>query len=165
MTKAEVARLLAMIAAFDRRTIGEADVEAWHLILADLDTNDCANAVRDHYTTQRDWIMPADVRTAAVAAQRKRIGQQKVAALRSEIERQNAGELHDRPVAALTVGQPISQVLARTVHEAKLRDVQASTQATGDSNAQREQARLEIERLHQAQPEMATADGGTDANA
>jgi hypothetical protein len=32
MTKRDIAVLLAMIAAYDQRTIGEADVEAWHAV-------------------------------------------------------------------------------------------------------------------------------------
>lgn len=33
MSKAEVALLLAFIASYDQRTIGDADVEAWHLLV------------------------------------------------------------------------------------------------------------------------------------
>jgi len=32
MAKSDVARLLALIATFDQRTIGEADIEGWHLV-------------------------------------------------------------------------------------------------------------------------------------
>lgn len=32
MSKADVARLLGLIAALDQRTIGTSDVEAWHLV-------------------------------------------------------------------------------------------------------------------------------------
>lgn len=34
MTKADVALLLSFMAAYDQRTIGDADVEAWHMVAA-----------------------------------------------------------------------------------------------------------------------------------
>lgn len=107
MTKAEVARLLTMIAAFDRRTIGETDVEAWHLVLADLEPTDCADAVREHFASKREWLMPADVRTYAVAAARRREGQRRIAERDARIAAENPGEIHARPVAAaITAGTP-----------------------------------------------------------
>lgn len=61
MTPAETARLLAAAAAFDRRTIGEMDVAAWHKAIGALDFVDSVEAVAQHYATTRDWIMPSDV--------------------------------------------------------------------------------------------------------
>lgn len=58
----DVATLLAFAAAFDRRTLGEADVLAWHTVLADVDLDDARQAVSAHYADTRDWIMPADIR-------------------------------------------------------------------------------------------------------
>ena len=37
MNHQEIGRLLAYIAAFDKRTVGAADVLAWHDVLSDLD--------------------------------------------------------------------------------------------------------------------------------
>ena len=156
MTKAETATLLAMIAAFDRRTLGEADVEAWHLILTDLEAGDCAAAVREHYAAKRDWIMPADVRTFALAESRRRQGRIRRAELDDQLRRENAGELQHRPVAALTVGQPIRQVLARAVSEGKKHDIQQDTTAASEAQARREQARKELEQVR------TQADGGTE---
>lgn len=62
VTPGDAARLLALAAAYDRRTIGEADAVAWADVLADLDVADCAQAIREHYTISTDWIMPAHVR-------------------------------------------------------------------------------------------------------
>ena len=36
MIRAEIVQLLAHVAAFDRRSVGEADVEAWYTALADI---------------------------------------------------------------------------------------------------------------------------------
>lgn len=116
MTKAETAKLLTLIAAFDRRTLGEADVEAWHLILGDLDPTDCADAVKAHFTTSREWLMPTDVRTFAVNAARRREGQRRLAEREAEIAAENppALEARDRPLAALLAGTPIKSAPRRT---------------------------------------------------
>jgi hypothetical protein len=64
MTPAETAELLTFAAAFDRRTIGRADVAAWQTVLADVDPAAARTAVTAHYATETRWIMPADIRTA-----------------------------------------------------------------------------------------------------
>jgi len=58
---AEVAKLLAKCAAYDQRTVGEADVLAWHEILARVDLADAFEAVRRHYAESRERVMPADI--------------------------------------------------------------------------------------------------------
>jgi hypothetical protein len=62
MTPSETAELLALCAAFDSRTIGEADVYAWQLALDETLTLDRAkDAVAAHYAHQTRRVMPADV--------------------------------------------------------------------------------------------------------
>jgi hypothetical protein len=84
ITKSQTAELLGVMAAFDRRTIGQADVEAWHLVIHDLNQDDCLTAIRDHYAESRDWLMPADIRTRALTAARHRAGQQRAAELQAQ---------------------------------------------------------------------------------
>lgn len=75
MNRAQVVELLAYAAACDARTVGDADVLAWHDILAPLDFEDCQKAMRLHYRRQPDvrlkpghlWQMCA-TRTDAEAA-------------------------------------------------------------------------------------------------
>lgn len=62
MTPAQTAELLAFAAAFDRRTVGKADVLAWHGVLGHLDYGAARDAVAGHYATETRWIMPADIR-------------------------------------------------------------------------------------------------------
>jgi hypothetical protein len=69
----ETATLLTMCAAYDRRTIGEADVRAWQAVLDDVAFADARDAVVEHYKRTRDWIMPADVRTIAKKARGDRL--------------------------------------------------------------------------------------------
>lgn len=105
MTKTEVATMLAMIAAYDRRTIGETDVEAWHLILEPLNPDDAMQAVKEHYTDSRTWLMPADIHDRATAITRRRIGRARVAELEAELAAETAPPTDDpRSVAALLAG-------------------------------------------------------------
>lgn len=73
MNRAETAQLLAMVQAFDRRTVGESDVLAWADVLHDIDHADAAQAVRDHYRDSHDWLMPADVRKRVKAIRDDRL--------------------------------------------------------------------------------------------
>lgn len=63
MTTEEVIDLLSTVAAFDRRTVGEADVIAWSAAVGDLNFGDAREVVVQHYRTSRDWLMPSDIRT------------------------------------------------------------------------------------------------------
>ena len=65
MTPADIARLLGMCSAYDQRTVGQADITAWHHALGDLAVERAAEAVVEHYRNSRDRIMPADVRRLA----------------------------------------------------------------------------------------------------
>ena len=63
ITRGETAKLLGLAAAYDQRTIGEADVEAWHAV-ARIGRWHAAHAVRallEHYTTNTERIMPAHI--------------------------------------------------------------------------------------------------------
>ena len=66
MVRSEVALLLGICASFDRRTVGQFDVESWHSVLSDLDFEPCRQAVLDHFADSNDWIMPADIRNGAL---------------------------------------------------------------------------------------------------
>lgn len=155
MNKAEVAELLTLIAAFDRRTIGDADVEAWHLVLGDLDAVDCADAIREHFTESREWLMPADVRTRAVNAKRRREGRARRAALEAQIAAENPqGELTQRPVAALLAGQPIGddetvraerrRMLRKAAHTKRVA-IETDTAQRAEHQARLAQARAELD--------------------
>jgi len=73
MTPAECATVLAVAQAFDRRTVGELDVEAWHKAIGDLNADECRSAVTAHYTRSREWCMPFDVRNSVKALRADRL--------------------------------------------------------------------------------------------
>ncbi len=70
MTPSEAVKILALAAAFDQRTVGEADARAWHAVLADLDFPEAQEAVRAHYAETKERLMPADIRQRVKLARR-----------------------------------------------------------------------------------------------
>lgn len=62
MNLSQTALVLAQMQAYDQRTIGDADVIAWHSLLVDAPFEDCQEAVRQHYAENTERIMPAHVR-------------------------------------------------------------------------------------------------------
>lgn len=73
MKHSETAELLRLMAAYDRRTVGDADVLAWHQVVGDLRSADCQAAVVAHYSRTRDWAMPADIRDAVHTLRQDRL--------------------------------------------------------------------------------------------
>ncbi|MPZ84024.1 MAG: hypothetical protein GEV28_27970 [Actinophytocola sp.] len=61
MTRSEVTRLLALCACYDQRTVGEADVAAWHTALAGATFAECETAIHAHVRTSRDRVQPFDI--------------------------------------------------------------------------------------------------------
>lgn len=74
MKDSEAAVILCKIAAYDRRTIGEADATAWAEALDGLVTiEDALTAVRDHFRESTEWIMPKHVIERSGKLRSKRI--------------------------------------------------------------------------------------------
>lgn len=89
MTPEDVVDVLTKAAAFDQRTVGEADVLAWHEVLHRCDRDDALAAVTRHYTDSRERIMPADVvRLARVVREerQRQLARHEVRALPSRFE-------------------------------------------------------------------------------
>ncbi|MEU2603226.1 hypothetical protein [Streptomyces albus] len=61
MTLSETADLLSIAAGIDQRTIGEADVRAWHMVLNDINFDAAAKALRAHYRNETRRVLPADI--------------------------------------------------------------------------------------------------------
>jgi hypothetical protein len=73
MSPEEVVDLLTLVASYDRRTVGEADVDAWLMATGDLPFDDAKVAVVKHYRESREWLMPVDVRRHVRAIREARI--------------------------------------------------------------------------------------------
>lgn len=66
MTPSETAELLQLIQAFDQRTVGHADVGAWHAVLHSTDLEDAKQgAIVWHSVPRERRIMPGDVKGEA----------------------------------------------------------------------------------------------------
>jgi hypothetical protein len=86
MTRSEIALLLGAVAARDQRTIGDADVLAWHEDLGDLDFADARAAVSRHYRENDKRIMPAHIRHHVRIIRSERRSQAEVRELPSRFE-------------------------------------------------------------------------------
>lgn len=73
MTRAEAAELLPILAAYDRRTVGDADVIAWSEALSDVRYADALAAVHGHYRVSSEWLDPARVRRLVAALRGARL--------------------------------------------------------------------------------------------
>lgn len=72
MTDEEIGDLLAVIAGYDRRTVGGSDVDAWARALDDpripnMGLTECVDAVVLHYRETADFIMPSHILTRVKA--------------------------------------------------------------------------------------------------
>lgn len=72
MTPVEIGMLLAKAAAYDARTVGKADVAAWHEALHMLDYGDAMAALVDHFRESTERLMPVHInrRVKAMRAER-----------------------------------------------------------------------------------------------
>jgi hypothetical protein len=118
MTPADTAELLVLAAAFDRRTIGKADVLAWNAALSDLEFADAKDAIVEHFKASGDWLMPYHVRARVKAARAKRLSlvvdqvpdadpddvPAYLDAVRSQRYRAASADARPRPVAQLLAG-------------------------------------------------------------
>jgi hypothetical protein len=110
----EAAELLALAAAFDQRTVGEADALAWAEALGNINQADARAAVTEHYRNETRRLMPVDVLTGVRRIRSNRLAEfaeqvpdadpddvpAYLAALREQRYRAASGETA-RPVAAL----------------------------------------------------------------
>lgn len=78
MTPEETGKLLGICASYDNRAVDEISVYAWFRVVGDLPYGACETAVIDHYSTSREWIMPADVRNRVRREQRDLAERQRI---------------------------------------------------------------------------------------
>ena len=93
MTPLETADILTAIASFDLRTVGEADIVAWHAVIGDLQKELALEAVVVHHKTNSERIKPAHLIGIAKQIRRERA------------ERLVAGLDTEAPIP--TIGQPV----------------------------------------------------------
>lgn len=109
MNLSGASRVLAAAAAFDKRTVGEADAVAWADALHHLEPADCIRAVGDHYARTNEYLMPHHIRVRVREIIRER--QDKAAAERG---------LPTGPPASVETRAEVRARVAREVAAAKL---------------------------------------------
>ncbi|MCU1647579.1 MAG: hypothetical protein JWN03_7854 [Nocardia sp.] len=102
MNRNETADLLSVIATYDQRTIGEADVEAWFAALGEMHYREARDAVVEHHKTSTDRIRPVHVLDLARRASNDRIER----ASASPVYRDQRDAERDGRLARLLGGSP-----------------------------------------------------------
>lgn len=115
MTPTEVSQVLAKAAAFDQRTVGEADIFAWMEAVGDVDLDDALAAVTRHYRESTDFLRPAHLREQVRAIRNERAAQRHSEALELP-SRFEADDIRDARLRA-GVAQ-LAQVLAVPARDA-----------------------------------------------
>ncbi|AYF29295.1 hypothetical protein CSH63_17850 [Micromonospora tulbaghiae] len=98
MNRSQVAAILALAAARDRRTVGEVDVRAWHEDIGDLDFDDARQAISAHFRQSTEYLMPVHVRRLATEIRRERHRVERETEQQRALQayRADAGPLTDR---------------------------------------------------------------------
>ncbi|MEU5668974.1 hypothetical protein ABZ749_01125 [Micromonospora sp. NPDC047753] len=98
MNATDIANVLAKAAAFDQRTVGQADILAWHEALHDLEAVDALAAVTRHYASSEQRLMPVHVRRIALdlARERHRVAREQRERLELEATAADAVTVRDR---------------------------------------------------------------------
>lgn len=125
MTKAEIAKLLLMAAAFDQRTIGDADIEAWAATVGDLRFGDARSGLITHYREETTRIMPAHVLERVAEIREARLREAGTIPIPEHLADYPIAELEWRDAATRAVadGLPLppapseAELRARTVRE------------------------------------------------
>ncbi|MBM4575779.1 hypothetical protein GS415_06715 [Rhodococcus hoagii] len=92
LTRDDVIDVLTAAASVDLRKIGDADVEGWSATLrADLDRDLALEALRVHYATSAERLMPAHINKLAVQIRRDRAEREKAAEIITRPDRQLGG--------------------------------------------------------------------------
>lgn len=83
MNKAEMAKVLTIASAIDNRKLSSEAVEAWFMVVGDIDYEVAVEAVRRHFDESSDYLVPNHVRVISQRIMRDRIADEK----RSSVER------------------------------------------------------------------------------
>lgn len=120
MTPADTGKVLMKIAAYDQRTVGAADIAAWHEVIGGMELADALAAVTRHYASSEQRIMPVHVRRLATDIRRERHRIEREAREQRAIEsyRSQAGPLTDRSAEIRAFVGQVREVLPEGDREA-----------------------------------------------
>ena len=75
MNKTEVAKLLTMASAIDNRTVGTETVEAWFMVIGDLDFEDSTTVMFQHFRNSNEYLTPRQIILGVDELNRKRLAE------------------------------------------------------------------------------------------
>lgn len=98
MNLEETAAVLAKAAGYDNRTVGRANVLAWHEAIGDLRADECLHAVTLHHRQSDAYLMPVHIRRLAEKLRADRQSREAADDHRRELDAYaaQAGPLADR---------------------------------------------------------------------
>lgn len=111
MTPADTGRVLMKAAAFDQRTVGEADVLAWHEVIGHFELRDCLAAIGEHYRESSSRAMPADIRRLAIRIRDERLARESTEQRRLAIE--SGPTVRDRSDAVTALVRQVAEALPK----------------------------------------------------
>ncbi len=123
MRPSEATALLTKASSFDNREVSEATAISWAEALEGIRLQDAIDAVVEHYSHTRQWIMPADIRAGVRAMRNARIN-----AVLQGAEPAPPAELVDDVAAYNEWRRGFNRALGdgRTLHDAEVIAAQAA---------------------------------------
>ncbi|MGH3861665.1 hypothetical protein [Actinokineospora sp.] len=140
MNYEEVGMVLAKLAVYDNRIVGEAEVMAWHEVIGRYDVRDCLDAVALHYSESPQRAMPADIRKLAMGIRDRRRAAEARAALDPAPQPRRSAEVEalirevakKRPKVEF---EDITDGQARAIARAR-RERERATKSSGEGESQ-----------------------------
>ncbi len=86
MNKTEMAQLLTIASAIDNRKLSPEAVEAWHMVIGDIDIEVAVEAVKQHFDTSTEYLIPNHIRVLATKIVKHREAMERRAKLDAFIE-------------------------------------------------------------------------------
>jgi hypothetical protein len=90
MNKTEVAKLLTMASAIDNRTVGTETVEAWFMVIGELDFEDATTVMFQHFRNSTEYLTPRQIIIGVDELNRKRRAEAR------QVEYQAFSDMRDR---------------------------------------------------------------------
>lgn len=77
MNKTEMAKLLTMASAIDNRKIGTETVEAWFMVIGDIEFEIAVEALKTHFNDSSEYLIPNHIRVLATKIEKHRLAMER----------------------------------------------------------------------------------------
>lgn len=86
MNKTEMAQVLTIASAIDNRKLSPEAVEAWFMVIGDIDYDVAVEAVKQHFDSSTDYLIPNHIRVLATKIVKMREASERRARLDAHLE-------------------------------------------------------------------------------